>query len=68
MIPISTRLFLFGLTLYVLVIIYNYNDGKVTGHWTMIQPADVIKMMASTTALLTTSLPVLPTDSAKTKK
>jgi ketosteroid isomerase-like protein len=43
-------------------------DGKVTEHWIMMQPADVMKMMASTTALPTTSIPVLPADSAKMKQ
>jgi hypothetical protein len=45
-----------------------FKDGKVTEHWTMMQPTDVMKMMASTTALPTTSKPVLPADSAKMKK
>jgi predicted ester cyclase len=44
------------------------SNGKVTEHWSMMQPADVMKMMASTTALPTTSVPTLPADSAKKKK
>jgi ketosteroid isomerase-like protein len=44
------------------------SNGKVTEHWSMMQPADVMKIMASTTALPTTSVPTLPADSAKKKK
>jgi predicted SnoaL-like aldol condensation-catalyzing enzyme len=45
-----------------------FSDGKVTEHWSMMQPVDVMKMMASTTALPTTPKPTLPVDSAKMKK
>jgi ketosteroid isomerase-like protein len=45
-----------------------FSNGKVTDHWSMMQPADVMKMMASTTALPTTTVPVIPADTSKRKK
>jgi ketosteroid isomerase-like protein len=48
--------------------IAKFSNGKVTEHWTMMQPADVMSLMASTTAMPTTTVPAMPADSAKKKK
>jgi predicted SnoaL-like aldol condensation-catalyzing enzyme len=45
-----------------------FSNGKITEHWTMMQPNDVMKMMASTTALPTTTVPTVAADTAKRKK
>jgi predicted ester cyclase len=45
-----------------------FSDGKITEHWSMMQPADVMKMLASTTALPTTTVPMVAADTAKRKK
>ncbi len=48
--------------------ISKFSNGKVTEHWSMMQPTDVMNMMASTTAMPTTTVPALPADSTKKKK
>jgi hypothetical protein len=47
--------------------VIRFKDGKAVEHWSMMPPADVMKMMASTTAPVTMDRAVLTEDSVRMK-
>jgi predicted SnoaL-like aldol condensation-catalyzing enzyme len=48
--------------------VIRYKDGKAVEHWSMMPPADVMKMMATTAAPVTMDNAILHTDSVQMEK